>query len=109
MKPALFVKTLEVRKKKRPRELHRSGCWPRRSSHGRDHLGYQPCTLAPRPAPKSIATLSDSDSRGLSLLFLLRKRRSEVLYKLNFRVRKRVFCQSALYPKREAAAKAARP
>jgi hypothetical protein len=61
--------------------LHRFGCWPRRSSHGRDQLGYQPCTLAPRPAPKSTATLSDIDLRFF-LLFFLRKSRSEVLEKV---------------------------
>ena len=58
---ALVIKTLQIRQQGRVRELHRSGCWPRRSSHGRDPLGYRPCTLAPRPAPKSTATLSDID------------------------------------------------
>jgi hypothetical protein len=62
MKSALLVKTLQVRQQGRPRELHRFGCWPRRSSHGRDHFGYRPCTLAPRPAPKPITALSDNRS-----------------------------------------------
>jgi hypothetical protein len=64
MNTALCVKTLQVRRQQGgSRELHRFWCWPRRSSHGRDHLGYQPCTLTPRPAPKSTATLPDIDLR----------------------------------------------
>jgi hypothetical protein len=59
--------------------LHRLWCWPRRSSHGQDHLGSRPCTLAPRPAPKSTATLTDIESA--SLLLFLRKARGEVLKK----------------------------
>jgi hypothetical protein len=78
--PALFVETLQVRQQGRPRELHRFGCWSRRSSHGQDHIGSQPCTLAPRPAPKSTATLSDIELSVL--LFFLRKSRGEVLKKI---------------------------
>jgi hypothetical protein len=63
MKPSLLVKTLQVRQQGGLREWHRFWCWPRRSSHGRDHHGYRPCTLAPRPAPKSITALSEIDSR----------------------------------------------
>src|SRR4030095_4634787 len=57
---------------------HRFGCWPRRSSHGRDHLGYQPCTLTRGPAPKSTTTLFCVSF----LLFFLRKLGSEVLKKV---------------------------
>jgi hypothetical protein len=63
MKPTLFVKALQVRQQSGTRGLHRFWCWPRRSSHGQDQLGYRPCTLAPRPAPKSTTTLSDIDLR----------------------------------------------
>ncbi len=73
---ALLIKTLEVQQQGRPRELHRSWCWPRRSSHGQNHFGSRPCTLAPRPAPKSTATLFDIDR--FFLLFFLRKSRGEV-------------------------------
>jgi len=37
--------------------LHRFWCWPQRSSHGQDQLGYRPCTLTRGPAPKSTTTL----------------------------------------------------
>jgi hypothetical protein len=80
MNAALFVEPLQIRQKERLRGLHRLRRWPRRSSHGRDHSGYRPCTLTPRPAPKSIATLTDIGG-VLSLLLFLRKRRSEVLEK----------------------------
>ena len=53
MNAALFVKTLQVRQQGRLRELHRLWCWPQRSSHGQDQLGYRPCTLTRGPAPKS--------------------------------------------------------
>src|SRR5258708_7318608 len=33
------------------------GAGPQRSSHDQDQLGYRPCTLTRRPAPKSTATL----------------------------------------------------
>ncbi len=59
MNAALFVEPLQIRQKERLRGLHRLRRWPRRSSHGRDHSGYRPCTLTPRPAPKSTATLTD--------------------------------------------------
>ncbi len=80
MNAALFVEPLQIRQKERLRGLHRLRRWPRRSSHGRDHSGYRPCTLTPRPAPKSTATLTDIGG-VLSLLLFLRKRRSEVLEK----------------------------
>jgi hypothetical protein len=54
---ALVVKTLQVRQQGGLRELHRFWCWPQRSSHGRDQLGYRPCTLTRGPAPKSTTTL----------------------------------------------------
>lgn len=53
MNAALFVKKLQVRQQGRLRELHRLWCWPQRSSHGQDQLGYRPCTLTRGPAPKS--------------------------------------------------------
>jgi hypothetical protein len=63
---ALLVKTRQVRQQGGGlRELHRFWCWPRRSSHGRDQLGYQPCTLTPGPAPKSTTTLFDIDSQSV--------------------------------------------
>ena len=37
--------------------MHRFWCWPQRSSHGQDQLGYRPCTLTRGPAPKSTTTL----------------------------------------------------
>ena len=55
--PALVVKTLQIRQQGGLRELHRFWCWPQRSSHGRDQLGYRPCTLTRGPAPKSTTTL----------------------------------------------------
>ena len=55
--PAFVVKTLQIRQQGGPRELHRFWCWPQRSSHGRDQLGYRPCTLTRGPAPKSTTTL----------------------------------------------------
>jgi hypothetical protein len=54
---AFFVKTLQVRQQGRSRELHRLWRWPQRSSHDQDQLGYRPCTLTRRPAPKSTAIL----------------------------------------------------
>ena len=57
MNAALFVKTLQVRQQGRLRELHRLWCWPQRSSHGQDQLGYRPCTLTRGPAPKSRQSL----------------------------------------------------
>lgn len=54
---ALFVKTLQVRQQGRLRELHRLWCWPQRSSHGQDQLGYRPCTLTRGPAPKPTQPL----------------------------------------------------
>jgi hypothetical protein len=54
---ALLIKTLQVRQQGRTRVLHRFWCWPQRSSHGRDQLGYRPCTLTRGPAPKSTTTL----------------------------------------------------
>jgi hypothetical protein len=60
MNAALLVEPLQIgRQQGRLRRLHRLGCWSRRSSHGRDHSGYRPCTLTPRPAPKSTTTLCD--------------------------------------------------
>jgi hypothetical protein len=80
MNTALLVETLQVRQQGRPRELHRFECWPQRSSHGRDHSGYRPCTLTPRPAPKSTTTLF---AIAVSfLLSFLRKLGSEVLEKV---------------------------
>jgi hypothetical protein len=80
MNTALCVKTLQVRRQQGgSRELHRLWCWPQRSSHGRDQLGYQPCTLTPRPAPKSTTTLFYIAVSFL--LFFLRKSRGEVLKK----------------------------
>jgi hypothetical protein len=55
--PAFFIKTLQIRQQGRLRELHRFWCWPQRSSHGQDQLGYRPCTLTRGPAPKSTTTL----------------------------------------------------
>jgi hypothetical protein len=55
--PALVIKTLQIRQQGRLRELHRFWCWPQRSSHGQDQLGYRPCTLTRGPAPKSTTTL----------------------------------------------------
>jgi hypothetical protein len=52
---ALVVKTLQVRQQ--GGRLHRLWCWPQRSSHGQDQLGYQPCTLTRGPAPKSTQPL----------------------------------------------------
>ena len=77
--PALVVKTLQVRQQGRTRELHRFWCWPQRSSHGRDQLGYRPCTLTRGPAPKSTTTLFYIAVSFL--LFFLRKSRGEVLKK----------------------------
>src|SRR6266496_2132009 len=74
---ALFIKTLQVRQQGRLRELHRFWCWPQRSSHGQDQLGYRPCTLTRGPAPKSTTTLFCV----FFLLFFLRKSRGEVLKK----------------------------
>jgi hypothetical protein len=54
--------------------LHRLWRWPQRSSHDQDQLGYRPCTLTRRPAPKSTATFY------VSFLFL-RKSRGKVLKK----------------------------
>jgi hypothetical protein len=71
---ALLIEPLQIRQERRVRELHRSGCWPRRSSHGRDPLGYRPCTLAPRPAPKSTATLCYIDPGSFSLMSFSGKR-----------------------------------
>ena len=57
--------------------MHRFWCWPQRSSHGRDQLGYRSCTLTRGPAPKSTTTLFCV----FFLLFFLRKSRGEVLKK----------------------------
>src|SRR4029453_3127835 len=77
---ALFVKTLKVRQQGGLRELHRLWCWPQRSSHGQDQLGYRPCTLTRGPAPKSTQPCFMSQS-SLSYFFL-RKLRGEVLKKV---------------------------
>jgi hypothetical protein len=74
------VKTLQVRQQGRLRELHRLWCWPQRSSHGRDQLGYRSCTLTRGPAPKSTQPCFMSQP-SLSYFFL-RKPRGEVLKKL---------------------------
>jgi hypothetical protein len=76
---AFVVKTLQVRQQGRLRELHRLWCWPQRSSHGRDQLGYRPCTLTRGPAPKSTQPCFMSQPSS-SCLFL-RKPRGEVLKK----------------------------
>ena len=76
---ALVVKTLQVRQQGRLRELHRLWCWPQRSSHGRDQLGYRPCTLTRGPAPKS--TQPCFMSQPSSSCVFLRKPRGEVLKK----------------------------
>jgi hypothetical protein len=76
---ALVVKTLQVRQQGGLRESHRFWCWPQRSSHGQDQLGYRSCTLTPRPAPKSTTTLFYIAVSFL--LFFLRKSRGEVLKK----------------------------
>jgi hypothetical protein len=52
----------------------RFGCWPRRSSHGQDRFGSRPCTLAPRPAPKSTTAPSDIDP--VQLPFILSPERT---------------------------------
>src|SRR5262249_41639389 len=83
MKPSLPVKTLQVRQQGGLRELHRFWCWPRRSSHGRDHFGYRPCTLAPRPAPKSITALPEIDSRCSSSYFFSGNRTAKFPKKFN--------------------------
>ncbi|PYK08538.1 MAG: hypothetical protein DME65_13840 [Verrucomicrobia bacterium] len=75
---ALLIKTLQVQQQGRPRELHRFWCWPQRSSHGQDQLGYRPCTLTRGPAPKSTTTLVLYRA-VFFLLFFLRKWRAEVL------------------------------
>jgi hypothetical protein len=79
MNASLFVETLQVRQQGGLRELHRFWCWPQRSSHGRDHLGYRPCTLTRGPAPKSTTTLFEI--AVFFLLLFLRKSGSEVLKK----------------------------
>jgi hypothetical protein len=77
---ALLVKTMQIRQQGGLRELHRFWCWPQRSSHGQDQLGYRPCTLTRGPAPKSTTTLF---YLAVSfLLFFLRKSRDEVLKKI---------------------------
>src|SRR5437879_6398443 len=76
---ALFVKTLQIRQQGRLRELHRLWRWPLRSSHGRDQLGYLPCTLTRGPAPKS--TQPCLMSQPSSSYIFLRKSRGEVLKK----------------------------
>ena len=76
---AFVVKTLQVRQQGRLRELHRLWCWPQRSSHGRDQLGYRSCTLTRGPAPKS--TQPCFISQPFSSYVFLRKRRGEVLKK----------------------------
>jgi len=76
---ALFVKTLQVRQQGRLRESHRLWCWPQRSSHGRDQLGYRPCTLTRGPAPKS--TQPCLMSQPSSSYVFLRNSRGEVLKK----------------------------
>ena len=80
MNAALFVKTLQVRQQGRLRELHRLWCWPQRSSHGQDQLGYRPCTLTRGPAPKPTQPLFYL--AVFFLLFFLRKPRGEVLKKI---------------------------
>ena len=77
---AFVVKTLQVRQQGGLRELHRFWRWPQRSSHGRDQLGYRPCTLTRGPAPKSTTTLFYI--AVFFLLFFLRKRGNEVLEKV---------------------------
>ncbi len=77
---AFVVKTLQVRQQGRLRELHRLWCWPQRSSHGRDQLGYRSCTLTRGPAPKSTQPCFISQS--FSSYVFLRKRRGEVLKKI---------------------------
>ena len=76
---AFVVKTLQVRQQGRLRELHRLWCWPPRSSHGRDQLGYRSCTLTRGPAPKS--TQPCLMSQPSSSYIFLRKSRGEVLKK----------------------------
>jgi hypothetical protein len=76
---AFVVKTLQVRQQGRLRELHRLWCWPQRSSHGRDQLGYRSCTLTRGPAPKS--TQPCFMSQPSSSYVFLRKPRGEVLKK----------------------------
>ena len=77
---ALLVKTMQIRQQGGLRELHRFWCWPQRSSHGQDQLGYRPCTLTRGPAPKMTTTLF---YLAISfLLFFLRKSRDEVLKKI---------------------------
>jgi len=78
---ALLVKTLQVRQQGGLRESHRFWCWPQRSSHGQDQLGYRPCTLTRGPAPKSTTTLFYIAVS--CLLFFLRKSRGEVLKKIS--------------------------
>jgi hypothetical protein len=76
----LFIETLEVRQQGGLRELHRLWCWPQRSSHGQDQLGYRPCTLTRGPAPKS--TQPCFISQPSSSYVFLRKWRGEVLKKI---------------------------